>query len=122
MNRWLVSMLLFFSSTVNAGWQDWTDEQKRWYVASNVLLLADWSTTRDMTRRYDEGYREINPILGSRPSTDKLDLYFVTYLIGHYFLTDYLQDRNREIYLYTITAVEGAAVANNLNIGLRLRF
>jgi hypothetical protein len=122
MNRWLATILLFFSTAVNAGWQDWTSEQRQWYIASNVLLLADWSTTRDMTRRYDEGYRELNPILGSRPSTDKLDLYFITYLIGHYFLTDYLQGRNREIYLYTITGVEGAAVANNLNIGLRLRF
>ncbi len=118
----ILSILLLLSFNVNAGWEDWTLDQKRWYVASNVLLVADWSTTRDMTRRYDEGYRELNPLLGSRPSTNKLDLYFVTVLIGHYFMTDYLQGRNREIYLYTVTGVEGAAVANNLNIGLRLRF
>lgn len=122
MKKIILTILLFFSTAVNAGWQDWTDEHRRWYVASNVLLLADWSTTRDMTRRYDEGYREMNPILGSRPSTQKLDLYFITVLIGHYFVTDYFKGRDREIYLYSVSAVEGAAVANNLNIGLRLRF
>ncbi len=118
----LMTILLVFSGHVNAGWQDWTEEQRRWYMAANIVTLADWATTRDMTRRYNEGYRELNPILGSRPSTSRLDLYFVTVLIGHYFVTDYFKGRDREIYLYTITAVEGAAVANNLNIGLRLRF
>ena len=122
MKKILCGIVLMFCSAVNAGWEDWTAEQKKWYVASNIMLVADWTTTRDLTRRYDEGYRELNPVLGSRPSTQKVDLYFVSYLIGHYFLTDYLQGRNREIYLYTITGVEGAAVANNLNVGLRLRF
>ena len=121
MKLWLISLLLLVC-TQSRAWSEWTPEQRQWYVASNVLLLADWSTTRDMTRRYNEGYRELNPILGSRPSTDKLDLDFVTVLIGHYFATDYFKGRDREIYLYTITAVEGAAVTNNLNIGLRLRF
>lgn len=122
MKKLLVCICLLFSPLVKAGWEDWTEEQKKWYLASNIMLVADWSTTRDMTRRYDEGYREYNPILGPKPGTNKLDLYFVTVLIGHYFLTDYLQGRNREIYLYTITGVEGAAVANNFNVGLRLRF
>ena len=116
---WLV--LLFCTPSFATG-SEWTAEQKSWYVASNILLLADWATTRDMTRRYDEGYYERNLILGRRPSTRQVDLYFVTYLVGHYFLTDYLQGRNREIYLYTVTGIEGIAVSNNLNIGLKLRF
>jgi len=114
--------VLILSIDSQAAWQDWSLDQKKTYVASNVLLIADWSTTRDMTRRYHEGYFERNPILGKHPSSDKLDLYFVSLLIGHYFMTDYLQGRDREIYLYTVTAVEAAAVANNLHIGLRLRF
>lgn len=116
---WLV--LLYCTSSF-AGGSDWTPEQRSWYVASNIMLLADWTTTRDMTRRYDEGYHELNPLLGTRPNTRRVDLHFVTALVAHYFITDYLQGRDREIYLYTITAVEGAVVANNLNIGLRLRF
>jgi hypothetical protein len=122
MKQLILCIFLVFSSAANAGWQDWSTEQQRWYIASNVMLLADWSTTRNLSRRYNEGYREMNPILGSRPTTQQVDLYFVTYLAAHYFLTDYLQGRNREIYLYTVTGVEAAAVANNLNIGLRLRF
>lgn len=114
--------MLLFPILANAQWNSWTAEQRQWYLASNVLLMADWATTRDMTRRYDEGFRERNILLGHQPSRDKLDLYFVTVLVGHYFATDWLSSKNRDIYLMGITVIEGAAVANNLSIGLRLRF
>ena len=122
MKSLLVSLLLLCCSTAHASWTTWTAEQRQWYMASNVMLLADWATTRDMTRRYDEGYYERNIILGKRLSTQELDLYFVSSLVGHYFMTDWLSSKNRDIYLKAVTFVEGAAVANNLSIGLRLRF
>lgn len=122
MKKFLCAILLCFTSAVNAGWQDWTSEQRQWYVASNAMILADWSTTRDLTRRYDEGYRELNPILGSHPSIGRVNVHFVSALIGHYFLTDWLDGDNRTFYLQLITVSEGAITARNLGLGLRLRF
>ena len=95
----IAALLLCFSNLVNAQWSTWTPEQRQWYVASNVMLLADWSTTRDMTRRYDEGYYERNIILGKRPSRDELDLYFFSVLIGHYFMTDWRSQRGSNPFL-----------------------
>lgn len=118
----LIFCLLLLPSLSWAGWNNWTQEQKNWYVASNLALVADWATTRNMTRRYDEGYYERNIILGKQPSTQKLDLYFITYLVSHYFVTDYFKNENRILYLQMVTAVESAAVANNLSIGLKIRF
>ena len=120
--KYLLLLLFFCSMSVHAHFYDWTKEQKNWYLASNVAIIADWTTTRNMTRRYDEGFRERNFILGDRPSTQRLDLYFTGYLIGHYLLADYLQGERRLGYLKIVTFVELAAVGNNLSVGLRLRF
>ena len=122
MKLFVCILLMFSTSTVSAAWQDWSQEQQRWYVASNIDLLADWATTRDLSRRYDEGYYERNVLLGRRPSTSTVDLYFVTGLIAHYFITDWVRDSNRTMYLKIVTAVEAGAAANNISIGLRLRF
>jgi len=118
----ILAFLFFIVTNSALAWDSWTPEQRRWYMASNVLLVADWATTRDITRRYDQGYYERNPILGRQPTKNQVDLYFFSALIGHYFLTDYLKNENRTIYLQIVTTVEGAVVANNLRIGLRLRF
>lgn len=115
----LLLFLCWGSASAN---DEWTKEQKNWYIASNVAIIADWATTRNMTRRYDEGFTERNFILGDRPSLQRLDLYFTGYLIGHYFLTDYLQGDTRLKYLKIVTFVEFGAVGNNLSVGLRLRF
>jgi hypothetical protein len=118
----ILALLFAVFSHAAQAWDSWTPEQRRWYMASNAMLVADWAITRDMTRRYHEGYYERNIVLGRYPSRDRLDLYFVSALIGHYFIADSLSNDWRTVYLQVVTAVEAGAVANNLSIGLRLRF
>jgi hypothetical protein len=120
--KYLLALMLSLSTVPALAWSHWTAEQRAWYMASNVAIVADWSTTRDLSRRYHEGYHEINPVLGRRPSTREVDRYFVGALIAHYFVADWLPDQHRTFYLQTVTVVEGALVAHNLSIGLRLRF
>ena len=103
-------------------WSDWTQEHKNWFVAANIATVGDWATTRNMTRRYSEGYWERNPLLGRQPSTQRVDLYFASWMITNYFIADSFQGKNRTIYLQIVTGVESAMVINNLGIGLRLEF
>lgn len=118
----LLLILLLLPSFVNAGWQDWTNEQQKWFIAANVVTLADWATTRDMARRYHEGYKELNPILGKHPNITQVDRYFATGMVLNYFLVDWLQGNNRTFYLKVYTMSEGFVAARNLNIGLELKF
>ena len=117
----LLSIIFLFTSHAHAQWSTWTDDEQRMFVASNIAIVADWATTRDITRRYDEGYYEKNMILGPYPSKDRVDLYFIGLLVSNYYLADYT-NKYRFYYLTLRTATHGHAAINNVNIGIRLRF
>ena len=64
----------------------WTDEEKNWFIASNVFLVTDWATTRNISKRYHEGYHEKNKFLGKYPSTERVNRHFVSALILNYLM------------------------------------
>ena len=117
----LISILLLFTSNEYAQWSTWADNEQRMFVASNIAIVADWATTRDISKRYHEGYYEKNMILGPYPSKDRVDLYFIGLLVSNYYLADYT-NKYPFYYLTFRTATHGHAAINNVNIGIRLRF
>jgi len=117
----LLLIIFLFTSHAHAQWSTWTDDEQLMFVASNIAIVADWTTTRDITYRYSEGYYEKNIILGPYPSKDRVDLYFIGLLAANYYLTDYL-GKYRIYYSLYRTAVHGHAAVNNVTLGLRLRF
>jgi len=114
--------LLLLSSSAMATYSEWTDEKKNWFIASNVAILADWTTTRNLTRRYDEGFYETNKILGKYPSTDKVNGYFVGVLGLNYLLAEYLPKPYDEHVLIINTVTFGSAAINNNQLGLKFKF
>ena len=117
----VLSLLLLIPSAAWA-WEDWDKEIKTMFVVSSIAIGADWMTTRNMTRRYDEGYYEKNHILGRHPSTADVDAYMIGILVSNYFITDWLPKDYRIFYLGWRTVTHGSAAHNNMQIGLRLRF
>ncbi len=87
-----------------------------------VCHLVDWGTTLDLTHRYDESYHENNLILGEHPSVDEVNLYMGAWMIVHPLITNYLPPKARPIWQLISIGVSGGAAANNLNVGLNLRF
>ena len=121
----ITSILLLTSSTCYAEWSDWQDHDKALFVASSVAMTADWATTRSYARNWSAypGTRETNPILGSYPSTTKVDVYFVVLLVSNYYITDLLPDNAvRSIYLTVRTYDHASAARHNLSLGWQLRF
>ena len=59
----LVTVLVCFSTMTWADNRVWTGEEKAWLGTAVAATVADWATTRDLSRRYNEGYYENNPIL-----------------------------------------------------------
>ncbi len=118
-----VMALLSFSS--HAGYSDWKDEDKKLFIASNVAIALDWATTRDMSKRYNEGFYEKGPVLraigGEHPKTSTVDLYFIARLAANYLLADYLTEYKKP-YLIMTTVTHTAAGVNNIGIGLKVNF
>lgn len=117
----LVTALVLFSTITLADNRAWTGEEKAWLGTAAAFTVADWATTRDLSRRYREGYYENNPVLGKHPSTGRVDLYFVSAGLIGYAIADNL-DQNRKTFLQAWTAVEIFYVNRNLNIGLKMKF
>jgi hypothetical protein len=117
----LATVLVCFSTMTWADNRAWTGEEKAWLGTAAAATVADWATTRDLSRRYREGYYENNPVLGKNPSTGRVDLYFVSAGLLGYVIADNL-DQNRKLFLQGWTAVEILYTNRNLNIGLKMKF
>lgn len=121
--RKLLLLLLCFPFLAQAEYKDWSKWDKEMFWTDMALIAADHLTTRDLASRYDEGYREHNPLLGGQPDKDTVDLFFLVNYISHYYVTDLLtNEEHRAWYLTARFVVNGAATINNLNIGLGFRF
>lgn len=119
-NKIFLSLILcLFLSPAQS--REWTAEERAWGITAAVVTMADWATTRDLTRRYNEGYYERNPLLGRQPSTARVDAHFAVGGLITYLIADNL-DQYRKPFLMGYTAFELIVVNNNLNIGLRMRF
>jgi hypothetical protein len=121
-------VLALFACTLNtcvAGWDDWSEDDKKLFVASNIAIFGDWQTTRDIARRPDE-FREAGPIakrfMGERPTMRSVDLYFIGRFAINYYLADTLKGSNKTLYLSVTTISHGAATIHNYDMGLRIKF
>jgi hypothetical protein len=121
MKKVLACVLLLTGSLCYADNRVWTTEEKAWLGTAAAFTVTDWATTRDLSRRYNEGYYENNPILGKRPSTGRVDLYFISAGLLGYTIADNL-DQNRKMFLQGWTAVGIFYTNRNLGIGLKMKF
>ena len=117
----LIILILISSVYVRAETRNWTSEEKAWGATTGALLLGDWATTRNMTHRYNEGYYERNPLMGSRPTASTVNLYFLAMTPAVFFAADYFGDYRKEI-LQATSALELIMIGNNLRIGLHFQF
>ena len=89
------------------------------------LYLADWATTRDMTKRYDEGFHEkgLFPkmLFGSQPTTKQIDGYFIVAIPTVLFAADRLP-QHRKLILTAAIVTEAIVVRNNRKLGLSFQF
>jgi len=120
MKKFILAVLCCAFSGLAAA-QAWTDEEKIWGATAGVLMLGDWATTNNMTHRYNEGYYEHNPLLGSHPTTNQVNLYFLIAAPAVYLLADQVPTYRKEI-LEATSAIELIMIGNNLRLGLHFQF
>jgi len=122
----LAALLLFFSMSLAHAepFEGWTDEEKAWFVASEISQILDYQTTRNVLYQQPKwkGYYEVNPLLGRHPSQGKLNIAEVATVIGNYYFSDWLSHDNRLFWLRAHTAFELGITAHNIQIGAEIRF
>jgi len=121
MKIFLTVILFLFFNIASAEPREWTNNEKVWGATAGVLLLSDWATTRNMTHRYNEGYYERNPLLGTQPTANRVNLYFLTVTPVVFLAADYFGDYRKGI-LQATSVIELIMVGNNLRIGLHFQF
>lgn len=115
----VLKYLLLGCLSLNIQARELTEEERKWFITTQVLTVVDWIQTRDIVT--DPDYWERNPMIGRRPQMGNVNGMFIASLIGNYYLTHHL-DEKRMLWLQVHTAVRGATVINNYNLGLGIRF
>lgn len=117
----IVAWLSLFGTLAQAENRPWTQEERAWGYAAGAMLLGDWLTTRNMTKRYNEGYHEMNPLLGRHPTTAQVNRHFAISIPLIFLIADNWESQ-RKHWLMGITIIEATAFANNLSIGLKIQY
>jgi hypothetical protein len=97
--------------------ENWTRGDTYREVAWGAIHVADWAQTRQIAQ-HPEKYYETNPILGKHPSEQSVNLYMGTALIVHPIISGLLPKPYRDVWQYMSIGVSGAAVINNVSIGV----
>ena len=102
---------------------DWSETDEKLYIASQLAIMADWSTTRYAARHnFPNGTYESNIILGPRPSVAKVDLYCIGLLATNHLMANAMSDDRRSFYFTFRIIAHGAASIHNMQVGWQMKF
>ena len=105
--------------------RDWDQQEIQLGVLATTAYVLDWRTTRDMTKRYNDGYAEGGPVVrtlfGSRPSTNQINMYFTVLIPTVLFTANSFPEHRKQI-LTTVIVAETLVALNNKRIGLSFNF
>ena len=118
----LIILLLLSLGAQAEPFEGWTTDEKTAFVASELAILADYKTTSSLLLYPSRGYYELNPIIGPQPSKQTLNLWFAGWMIGNYFISDYLGHDKRMTWLITLTVTESIEAGHNIMIGGSIKF
>ena len=122
--RIIILLLLLIPSYANAEYrfaENWTREDTARQASFIIVTTADWLQTRCIAKHPDS-WRELNPIIGSHPSVDKVDAYFATAIAAHTLIAVALPAEYRKWWQYTWISLESATVVWNMSAGVKWEF
>lgn len=124
--KYLLGLVLIIPACCNADGffkhDPWTKEDTMREAAYLVLHVVDWGQTRNIVNRREEGYWEINPILGKQPSIKRVDSYMAFSAIAHVGIAYVLPQKWRARFQYTTAGIKTGLVIYNNSAGLRVDF
>lgn len=98
----------------------WTEEDTKKEALYAILHGIDWAQTRDAIGR--KGYKEANPILGSKPTDKNINEYMAGTLLGHILLSRILPPDKRKLFQNGTIGLELGVTGNNKHVGANIKF
>lgn len=102
--------------------QSWSNDDIKRQLTYGLLHGADWAQTRTIAKNPTQ-YHETNPLLGEHPSVGRVNNYFLTTLLGHALIANYLSPEYRKLFQNATIGLEaGVAGRNKFNVGIGMTF
>jgi len=126
MKRKMIGVILFMSFfwIQPAHADEWSGKDTAWEATCLVLMMADWAQTSNMVHRGflldGKEVNEINPILGRRPDSQKVDLYFASAILTHVGMSYLLPNPYRRYFQMGTVGLELFIIGNNYGIGMKM--
>lgn len=129
-----ISIVLLHTDAYSAEPQWFSPFKTTDYLFGATILttsVLDWGTTYNLSKRYDEGYWEKNPIMGKHPSSQRVNNYFMIAIPAKlliYYALPKPADKgvyklfNRYTFAACMIAANSYWVYNNYNIGLKWEY
>lgn len=83
-------------------------------IASTASLACDWAQTRSQASTGWNGTMENNPMLGTQPSTTKVDAYFASTIVINAAIWYVMPERYKSIIPLGVTAAQARTIAGNV--------
>ncbi len=117
----VVLVLLFFIPVKGVTADKWSTQDVLLETTFGVLKFIDWRQTRTIAKNPDMR-TESNPLLGWNPTVATVDKYFLATAVLHLIITHYLPQEHRIWWQGLFITLNGANVAHNFSIGIRMDF
>jgi len=121
MKTLIIVMIFLFPLSSNAA-DEWTKTEIGLQVLSTGLQILDWKMTLDIVDRENEGYWEMNPILGKHPSKGNVNTYFAISAASNILISHFLPSGWRKVWLSSRIIISGYLINRGYGIGLRFNF
>jgi hypothetical protein len=97
----VIFFVIFYTEDVRAS--EWTNANTAKEIGYGILAIYDVQLTKRILAR--EGGSESNPMLGNHPSNARLNTALTVSLLGHYFISRYL-DKYRDAFQNSTIVME----------------
>ncbi len=120
MKVFIIIALTLFLCPKSYSADKWTQQDIQLETIIIALQIIDWGQTHSIID--DPEFEEGNPLLGSNPTSGKVNLFFIATTIIHIGITHILPQKHRKGWQSAFIAVSGAVVLHNNSIGVRIKF
>lgn len=120
MKKILIVLFVMLVSTAHADIINWDTKTKIEFGISSAAIIGDSIVTSRLLAT--NKVKEINPLVGSRPSDAKIIAFTALSLYINYQIFDHLDDKQRFWYFLGTTALRSYAIDHNLKVGAELKF